>query len=135
MCDASQALIGSFYFNFRDTDKKHGRDPVLSLLTLSTYRILVSTFYHVFYSDHKNGTRQPWCLTNMLMLSDHHLIYFVIDSLDTCSNTIPSRRDCVLQFVKELVNLFPLNLHTVSQAAQKLTYDSKINRRRCRYKC
>ena len=33
MCDAGQVSIGYFYFDFRDTDKQHGRDPVLSLLT------------------------------------------------------------------------------------------------------
>jgi hypothetical protein len=114
MCDAGQASIGYFYFDFRDTDKQHWRDLVLSLLTqLSTYSDPCSNILSRLHSEYKNGTRQPsddslkHCLKQMLTLPDQGPIYLIIDALDECSNVsgIPSSRNRVLQLVKELVEL------------------------------
>jgi hypothetical protein len=49
----------------------------------------------------------------MLTLPDERPIYLIMDALDECPTTsgIPSPREKVLQFVKELVNLQLPNLH------------------------
>jgi hypothetical protein len=49
----------------------------------------------------------------MLTLPDQRPIYLIIDALDECSNTsgIPSHRDRVLWFVKELIDLHLPHLH------------------------
>jgi hypothetical protein len=120
MCDAGQASMGYFYFDFRDTDKQHWHDLVLSLLTqLSTYSDHCFYILSRLHSDHKNGTRQPscdsltQCLKKMLTLPDQRPIYLIIDALDECSNVsgIPSHRNQVLQLVKELIDLHLPNLH------------------------
>ena len=112
--------MGYFYFDFRDTDKQHWRDLVLSLLTqLSTYSDPYFNILSRLHSDHKNGTRQPnddsltQCLKEMLTLPDQPPMYLIIDALDESSNTsgIPSHRNRVLQLVKELTNLHLPNLH------------------------
>ena len=112
--------MGYFYFDFRDTDKQHWRDLVLSLLAqLATYSDPCLNILSLLYSDHKDGTRQPSdhsltrCLKMILTLPDQRPIYLIIDALDECSNTsrIPSDRYRVLQLVKELIDLHLPNLH------------------------
>jgi hypothetical protein len=120
MCDAGQASMGYFYFDFRDTDKQHFRDLVLSLLTqLSTYSDPCFNILSRLHSDHKDGTRQPnddsltQCLKKMLTLPDQHPVYLIIDALDECANVsgIPSSRNRALRLVKELVDLHLPDLH------------------------
>ena len=120
MSDAGQALMGYFYFDFRDTDKQHWRDLVLSLLNqLSTYSDHCFNTLSRLHSDHKNGTRQPsdvslaQCLKNMLTLPHHRPIYLIIDALDECSNVsgIPSSRNRALRLLKELADLHLPDLH------------------------
>jgi hypothetical protein len=112
--------MGYFYFDFRDADKQHWRDLVLSLLTqFSAYSDHCFDILSRLHSDHKNGTRQPsddsltQCLKKMVTLLDQRPIYLIIDALDECSNTsgIPSDRDRVLQLVKQLIDLHLPNLH------------------------
>ena len=112
--------MGYFYFDFRDISKQHWRDLVPSLLTqLSARSDPRCDILSRFYSNHDNGARQPTddtltrCLKEMLTLPDQHPIYLIMDALDECSNIsgIPSPRDQVLQFVKELVDLHLPNLH------------------------
>jgi hypothetical protein len=120
MCDAGQASMAYFYFDFRDINKQHWRDLVPSLLTqLSAYSDPHFDILSLLYYNHKSGTRQPSddtltrCLKEMLTLPDRRPIYLIIDALDECSNIsgIPSPRDRVLQLVKELVELHVPNLH------------------------
>ena len=120
MCDAGQASMGYFYFDFRDADKQHWRDLLLSLLTqLSTYSDPCFNTLSLLHSDYKNGTQQPsddslkQCLKNVLTLPDQRPIYVIIDALDECSNIsgIPTSRNRVLQLMKELVNLRLPDLH------------------------
>jgi hypothetical protein len=120
MCDAGQASMAYFYFDFRDTSKQHWRDLVPSLLTqLSALSDPYCDILSRYYSDHRRGARQPSddtltrCLKEMLTLPDQRPIYLIMDALDESSNTsgIPSPRDQVLQLVKELVNLHAPNLH------------------------
>jgi hypothetical protein len=120
MCDAGQASMGYFYFDFRDISKQHWHDLIPSLLTqLSASSDPSCDILSRFYSNHGDGTRQPSddtlikCLKEMLTLPDQHPIYLILDALDECPNIsgIPSPRDQVLQFVKELIDLHLPNLH------------------------
>jgi len=119
MCDAGQASMAYFYFDFRDINKQHWRDLIPSLLTqLSTQSGPCCDILSRLYSGHGNGARQPnddalkRCLIEMLTL-DQRPIYLIMDALDECSNIsgIPSPRDRVLRLVKELVDLHIPNLH------------------------
>ena len=120
MCDADQASMAYFYFDFRDINKQHWRDLVPSLLTqLSARSGPRCDILSRFYIGHDSGARQPTddtltqCLKEMLTLPDEHPVYLIMDALDECSNIsgIPSPRDQVLRLVKELVNLHVPNLH------------------------
>jgi hypothetical protein len=120
MCDAGQASMGYFYFDFRDTSKQHWRDLVPSLLTqLSARSGPHCDILSRLYSDHDSGARQPsdetltQCLNEMLTLPDQRPVYLIMDALDECPNIsgIPSPRDQVLRLVKDLVELHLPNLH------------------------
>ncbi|KAF8492083.1 hypothetical protein F5888DRAFT_1860114 [Russula emetica] len=120
MCDARQASMAYFYFDFRDIDKQHWRHLITSLLTqLSSHSGLRCDILSRLYSKHEDGAQQPSddtlrrCLKEMLTVPDQHPIYLIIDALDECSNTsgIPSHRNRVLHLVKELVDLHLPNLH------------------------
>lgn len=109
-----------FYFDFRDTEKQHWRDLILSLLIqLSARSGPRCDILSRLYSTHDSGARQPsddmltQCLKAMLMLSDQRPIYLIFDAIDECPDTsgIPSDRARVLQLVKELVELRLPNLH------------------------
>ncbi|KAF8495913.1 hypothetical protein F5888DRAFT_1924915 [Russula emetica] len=120
MCDAGQASMAYFYFDFRDIDKQHWRDLITSLLTqLSSHSGPRCDILSRLYSNRDNGAQQSsddtltCCLKEMLTLPDQRPIYLIIDALDECSNTsgIPSHRNRVLQLVKELVDLHLPSLH------------------------
>jgi hypothetical protein len=120
MCNAGQASMAYFYFDFRDINKQHWRDLVPSLLTQLSYRSgpccdIISRLY----SGHDDGAQQPsddtltQCLKDMLKLLDQRPTYLILDALDECSDLsgIPTSRKRVLQLVKELVDLHIPNLH------------------------
>ncbi len=120
MCDASQASMAYFYFDFRDINKQHWRDLVPSLLIqLSAQSGPRCDILSRLYSNHDSGVRQPnddtltRCLEEMLTLPDQRPIYLIFDALDECSNVsgIPTPRKRVLQLVKELVDHHIPNLH------------------------
>ena len=120
MCDAGQASMGYFYFDFRDIGKQHWRDLVPSLLfQLSSRSGPRCNILSRLYTDHDNGTQQPSdssltrCLKTMLTLPDQLPTFLIMDALDECSNVsgIPTPRKRVLQLVKELVDLQIPNLH------------------------
>jgi hypothetical protein len=120
ICDAGQASMAYFYFDFRDINKQHWRDLITSLLTqLSSRSGPRCDILSRLYSKHDDGAQQPSdetlqrCLKEMLTLPDKRPIYLIIDALDECSNIsgIPSDRNRVLQFVEDLVDLHLPNLH------------------------
>src|SRR6266849_3113755 len=120
MCNAGQASMGYFYFDFRDINKQHWRDLVSSLLLqLSTQSSPCCDILSRLHSGHGNGAQQPnddalkQCLTEMLTVRDLHPIYLIMDALDECSNVsgISTPRKRVLHLVKELVDLHIPNLH------------------------
>ncbi len=113
MCDAGQASMAYFYFDFRDINKQHWRDLVPSLLTqLSTQSDSCCDILAWYYSNGSDAEQVDdeslkRCLIEMLTLSDQRPIYLIMDALDECSNLsgIPTPRGRVLQLVKELIDL------------------------------
>jgi len=119
MCNAGQASMGYFYFDFRDVNKQHWRDLVLSLLIqLSTQLSPCCDILSLLYSTHGDGTQQPdddalkRCLIEMLTVRDGHPIYLIMDALDECPDTseVPSPRNRILKLLKELADLQIPNL-------------------------
>ena len=108
-----------FYFDFRDANKQGLRDLVSSLLNqLSSCSGPRCDILSELYLAHDKGKNQPSdtilssCLKKMLTLPDQSPIYMIIDALDESPNTsgIPSPRERVLQFVRELVEISVPNL-------------------------
>jgi hypothetical protein len=109
-----------FYFDFRDLDKQNCRNLLLSLLIqLSTQSGPCCDVLHHLYLEHDKGARAPsdavmaQCLKDMLAIPNQPPIYLILDALDECPNSygIPSPREQVLTFVKELMNLRLPHLH------------------------
>ena len=120
ICNAGNATMVYFYFDFRNANKQGLRDLLSSLLTqLSACSGPRCDILSDLYLVHDKGDKQPSdstltkCLKDMLTLPDQHPTYLIIDALDETSNTfgIPSPRETVLQLLKELVNLSLPNLH------------------------
>ena len=119
-CEAGNATMAYFYFDFRDANKQGFRDLVPSLLTqLSASSGPRCDILSHLYLEHNEGKKQPSdnrlaeCLKQMLTLPDERPTYLIIDALDESPNTlgIPSHRERVLYFLKELVELRLSNLH------------------------
>ena len=114
--DAGLASMAYYYFDFRD----NCRILLLSLLSqLSAQSDLCCDILHRIYVTHNNGAHKPTdellmqCLKETLTLSNDLPTYIIMDALDECPNTsgVPSPRELVLNFVKELVELSLPNLH------------------------
>ena len=108
-----------FYFDFRDANKQGLRDLVCSLLTqLSAHSAPHCEILSSLYSDHDEGKKQPSdgdltnCLRKMLTLPNQHPTFLIIDALDESPNMpgIPSPRERVLQFARELAEICVPNL-------------------------
>ena len=103
-----------YYFDFRDVKKQDCYGLVTSLVSQlsaesdSCYNVLSN-----LYSDNSHGMRKPdigalkKCLVDMLSLPGQEPIYIIVDALDECPNfpRMPSARENVLEFIKEIVNL------------------------------
>ena len=113
--DAGLGLTSYYYFDFRNKAKQDIRGLLSSLLVQlcaksdPCYRVLSR-----LYSTYDNGSRSPEnkvlvkCLKDMLELRGQPAIYLIIDALDECPNTgVPSQRDRVLEFIKDLVSHHP----------------------------
>ena len=120
LCDAGEASMAYFYFDFRNANKQTLHDLVPSLLTqLSAGSSLRCDILSRLYSVHDDGRKEPSdivltrCLKDMLTLPDQLPIYLIMDALDESPNTsgIPSARERVLQLLKELVDLHLPSLH------------------------
>ena len=135
LCDAGEASMAYFYFDFRDDNKQGLHDLVPSLLTqLSSRSSLHYDILSKLYSAHDSGKEQPSdgdltkCLKDMLTLLDQRPIYLIMDALDESSNTfgIPSARDMVLQLLEELVKLNLPNLHICATSRPEIDIQSVL---------
>jgi hypothetical protein len=120
MRKTGNALMAYFYFDFRDANKQGLQDLVSSLLAqLSACSDRRCNILSELYLAHNKGGNQPSdstlveCLKEMLTLPDQRPTYLIIDALDESPNTsgIPSPRDRVLRFLRELIDLSLPNLH------------------------
>ena len=106
------ASVAFFYCDFR-TDSKQSLRSLLSTVLVqlsaqsSEYRGILSALHKEF----DNGGRQPSdailaeCLKKMLALRTQGTVYIILDALDECpASGLPSPRDNVLEFIKELVD-------------------------------
>ena len=122
MCEAGQASIAYFYFDFRDTDKQSLHNLVPSLLSqLSASSDPRCDILSHLYLAHKRDNKQPSdstlveCLKQMfaVTLPDQRPVYLIMDAVDECPNNsgIPTPRERVLQLIRELVELHLSHLH------------------------
>jgi hypothetical protein len=119
MCTTGLALLGFFYFDFRDDQKKGLRGLLSSLLVQLCDQC--DAYYGVlsdFYSAHREGEQQAsdsglmHCLKQMLQSPEQPTVYIILDALDECPTTtgLPTPREEVLELVKGLVALQVQNL-------------------------
>ena len=120
LCEAGNASMAYFYFDFRNAGKQGLQDLLRSLLLqLSAHSALRCDILSEIHSAHDEGKKQPGdrdlaeCLKRMLKLPDKRPMYLIIDALDESPDApgIPSPREKVLQLVTELVGLSLPNLH------------------------
>ena len=120
LCDAGNALMAYFFFDFRDVDKQKLSNLLPSLLIqLSARSDPCCDVLSRLYSSHERGVRKPGdramveCLKEMLTLEAQGPTYVIMDALDECPimSTIPSPREEVLELVDELVGLQLPNVH------------------------
>jgi NACHT domain len=119
-CDSGLALVGYYFFDFRDTTKQDVRGLLASLLSHlcaksdSCYDILSE-----LYSKNNAGSQQPnnnsltECLKKMIQLPQQPMIYIIVDALDECPNSsgFPSTaREKVLDLLEDLLDLNLPNL-------------------------
>ena len=109
--DAGLGLTAYYYFDFRSKAKQDIRGLLSSLLIqLCTKSDPCYQILSRLYSTYDNGSRSPEikvlvkCLKDMLELRGQPPIYIIIDAVDECPNIgVPSQRDRVLEFIKDLV--------------------------------
>ena len=119
MHKAGLASLGFYFFDFRETEKKHRRRLLSSLLwqlsgQSNAYRDILSHLY----SAHRDDEQSPHdkvlaeCLTNILRCQGQAPVYLILDAVDECPITCDTQtpRQNVLSIVKDLVDLRLPNL-------------------------
>jgi hypothetical protein len=118
--EAGSASLAYFYFDFRNIDKRSLHNLLPSLLAqLSAHSDPFCDILSRLYKAHDNGARQPSdsalmrCLKEMLTHPDQGPVYLILDALDECPKTsgLPSKRQQILDLIRDLVDLRLLNLH------------------------
>jgi hypothetical protein len=115
ICDSGLALMGYYYFDFRDATKQDIRGLLTSLLAqLCAESDSCHDILSELYSKNNAGSRQPdirslmECLKKMLQLPRQPMIYIIVDALDECPNSSgfpKTAREKVLDFLEELSDL------------------------------
>ena len=118
-CNRGLALMGYYYFDFKNVAKQGIRGLLTSLLAQLCAKS--DPCYHILsdlYSENNAGSQQPGngalfeCLKKMLGLPQHPTKYIILDALDECPNTsgFPTAREEVLDILEDLVELNLPNL-------------------------
>ena len=119
MHESRQASLAFFYCDFRDDQKKDLRGLLSSLLAQlchqsDAYWAILSDFYLAYDNGFKHASDSELiqCIKTMVEFQNQAPTYIIIDGVDECSTStgMPSPRDNVLGFVKELVRLQAPNL-------------------------
>jgi NACHT domain len=109
---ARPALIGYYYFDFKDASKRDVRGLLASLLfQLCDDSDRCWDVLKILYTSCREGSKQPSnaalmrCLKSMLELPEQLPTFLIIDALDECPNTTgtPSAREEVLDFLEDLI--------------------------------
>ena len=112
-------MVAYYYFDFKDTSKRHVRGLLTSLLfQLGDDCDRCRDVLHHLYTTCRDGSEQPsdaalaGCLKEMLELPGQLPIFIIVDALDECPNTsgTPSAREEMLDFVEDLVESNHSNL-------------------------
>jgi hypothetical protein len=120
MRKAGLASMAYFYFDFRESEKRHRRGLLSSLVfQLSAESDPCYQILSRLYSDHAGGTQEPSkdalseCLVEMLSVPGQPAMYIIIDALDECPNIsgMPTAREEVLGFLEDLAKLNIPNVH------------------------
>lgn len=108
------ASLGFYFFDSRDTEKKHRRGLLSSLLWQLCDQ---SDFYYDalsnLYAAHRHGEQSPSdsalieCLKVILASPGQAPVYIILDALDECpyASDTPTPREKVLTLVEDLVHL------------------------------
>jgi len=113
------ALVAYHYFVYKDASKRHLHGLLASLLfQLSDDSDCCRDVLLELHKSCRDGSEQPSdaelvaCLNTMIRLSGQLPIFIIMDALDECPNTtgLPSARDEVMNFVKDLVGSNHSNL-------------------------
>jgi len=118
-CDRGLALMGYYYFDFKDIAKQGVRGLLASLL--SQFCASSNPCYQILselYLENLEGSRQPdnqaliEALKKILRLPDAPMRCVIMDAIDECPITsgFPTAREEVLDLLKELVGLRLPNL-------------------------
>ena len=118
-CGCGLALMGYYYFDFKDIAKQGIRGLLASLL--SQFCVTSDPCYQILadlYSDNHEGSQQPdnetliKTLKKILRLPDVPMMCIIIDAIDECPNTsgCPTAREEVLDLLVDLVGLHLPNL-------------------------
>ena len=113
-CDRGLALMGYYYFDFKNFAKQGIRGLLTSLLSQLCAKS--DPCYHILsdmYSENNAGSQQPRngalieCLKKMVRLPQQPTKYIILDALDECPTTsgFPTAREEVLDFLEDLVEL------------------------------
>ena len=118
-CDRGLALMGYYYFDFKDIAKQSIRGLLASLL--SQFCATSDPCYQILsdlYSENHEGSQQPdnealtESLNKILSWPDAPMRCIIMDGIDECPITsgFPTPREEVLDFLEDLVGLSLPNL-------------------------
>jgi len=118
-CDRGLALMGYYYFDFKDIAKQGIRGFLASIL--SQFCATSDPCYQILsdlYLENHEGLQQPdnetliESLKKILRLPDAPVRCIIMDAVDECPNTsgFPTAREEILDFLEDLVGLSLPNL-------------------------
>jgi hypothetical protein len=134
--ESKSALMGYYYFDYKDTSKRDIRGMLASILfQLGCSSDTCWDVLYEVYSACNNGSEQPRnaslvkCLQDMLKLPGQLPFFVILDALDECPITTetPSAREKVLDFVEELVGSGHSNLFICITSRPEQDIQSVLN--------